>query len=78
MLDGLGKIAPFAQLSQKRITKATRAALRLQYSTAEIEVSCTALFLNSAWHGQCKINDEEFHYVISSGAVAQLDRARVS
>jgi hypothetical protein len=66
-LNGLGKIAPFAKLSQKRVTKATRAALRLHYSNSEIEVSCTALFLNNAWHGLCSINQKPFEYVISNG-----------
>jgi len=63
-LPGLGKIAAFESLSQKRITKVAREALRKTYGEPNVEVSCIAEFGASAWAGRCVIGGQPFKYRI--------------
>ena len=65
-LAGLGKIRQFERLSEKRITKCVREALRRQHRINGVKVSCSAHFLNSRWHGVCWIGGQEFNYIISA------------
>ena len=65
-LDGLGKITAFQNLSQKRVTKATREALRRRFGRDSVVVSCSASFTGTEWTGECTINDEGFTYRIST------------
>ena len=43
-LPGLGKMQDFSELSDKRVTKSVRAALRDQYERDAVQVSCSASF----------------------------------
>ena len=63
-LASLGKIKFFSELSEKRITKAVRESLRLKYGYLNVEVSCSACFVNGIWRGKCKVNGEELNYKI--------------
>jgi hypothetical protein len=64
-LPGLGSIQAFAALSQKRVTKSAREALRQKYGQLAVEVSCTAEFDGTGWMGTCKINGDPHRYRIS-------------
>jgi hypothetical protein len=64
-LPGLGRNRPFKELSEKRVTKATREALRKKYATSDVEVSCSAAFSNGKWKGKCKIQGNDYGYEIS-------------
>lgn len=63
-LPGLGKNKLMSKLGEKRITKAVRENLRLKYGYLNVEVSCSAYFVNGIWQGKCKINNEVFNYKI--------------
>jgi len=63
-LSGLGKIKPFAELSDKRITKAVRKNLCSEYGDINIKVSCKAFFLKGTWHGECEITGKKYKYEI--------------
>lgn len=65
-LDGLGKVQAFSALSEKRITKCTREALRKQFGFDAIEVSCSAIFDGASWLGQCRISGQPLKYRIST------------
>jgi hypothetical protein len=68
-LPGLGKIQTFSGLSEKRITKCAREALREKYCPhISVRVSCAADFDREAstWTGLCWLNGEEFIYRIST------------
>jgi hypothetical protein len=54
-LAGLGRNQNFPTLSEKRVTKAVRGALRDQYGDDGVEVSCSAAFENGEWIGACEI-----------------------
>lgn len=54
-IPGLGRNQNFPNLSQKRITKVVRGALRAQYGDARVEVSCEAVFANGEWAGTCQL-----------------------
>lgn len=64
-LLGLGKIRPFARLSQKRITKSVRIALIKKYGEKLDWVSCSASFADSEWHGICRVGGSELTYTIT-------------
>lgn len=63
-LLGLAKNKRLRDLSEKRITKAVRAALRLRYGVQCVTVSCTAIFSNEMWRGRCSISQVEYEYKI--------------
>lgn len=63
-LDGLGRNRPFGALSEKRVTKVTREALRARYGVPQVEVSCDAIFNGSVWEGKCAIGGHPFKYHI--------------
>jgi hypothetical protein len=65
-IPGLGSQREFRQLSQKRITKAVRAALREQYGT-DVEVSCSATCNGGIWAGTCRVNGTSYSYRLMSG-----------
>ena len=65
-LPGLGKVRPFATLSEKRITKATRDALRDRYGVNGVEVSCSAKMRDKQWWGECEIDGISYSYRIST------------
>lgn len=61
-IPNLGRNQNFPNLSEKRITKAVRTALRDQYGDTQVEVSCTAVFTNGEWAGACEIQGEPQRY----------------
>jgi|GEM_PF-1978954 len=63
-IPGLGKIRSFRRLSEKRITKTVREALRMQYGDANIEVCCAACFEDDHWEGSCKILGTQHPYSV--------------
>lgn len=63
-LPGLGKNKSISKLSEKRITTAVRENLRLKYGYSNVNVTCSANFLNGIWKGKCKIYNEWFNYEI--------------
>jgi hypothetical protein len=65
-IAGLGKITAFAQLSEKRITKAVREDLRKKYGEPRVEVSCTALFRDGCWRGHCEIDGHQYECSIAT------------
>jgi hypothetical protein len=65
-LSSLGKIREFEMLSEKRITKCIREALRLKYGNLVVRVSCSAEFRDSRWYGVCWIEGEKLNYTIST------------
>lgn len=66
VLPGLGKIQDFEALSEKRITKCVRGALRNEYCERLKFVSCSAWYVNSEWHGVFKLDGTVFSYAIST------------
>ncbi len=64
-LQGLARNKALLALSQKRITKATREALREKYRDCDIQVSCTAEKSPNGWRGTCIIRGVQFEYRIS-------------
>ena len=64
-IAGLGKLALFGDLSEKRITRATRQALRAQYGFGRITVSCDAQLHGGEWWGRSVINGSPLKYHIS-------------
>jgi hypothetical protein len=65
-IPGLGKIRVFAQLSEKRITRAVREELRRKYGEPKVEVSCTALFHKGHWRGRCEIDGRRYEYRVAA------------
>ena len=63
-IQGLGRNHPFPSLSEKRVTKATREALRWKYGFGQVRVSCAAEFESGVWRGCCWIGGQEHGYVI--------------
>ncbi len=63
-LDGLGRNQNFPNLSEKRVTKAVREALRAHYGDGRIEVACDAMFERGEWVGACQIDSVEHAYRI--------------
>jgi len=63
-LPGLGKIRPFPELSEKRITKAVRKNLRSKYGDINVKVSCKAFFFEGMWLGECEIVGKKYKYEI--------------
>jgi hypothetical protein len=57
-VPGLGKNRSLADLSQKRVTKATREALRSEYGHENVTCSCRATFASGKWIGQCYIHGQ--------------------
>jgi hypothetical protein len=51
-LPGLGKTKPVSKLSEKRITRAVRDALRKQLPNVAVRVSCSASYSGNTWAGQ--------------------------
>lgn len=66
-ISGLGSHRPFRELSQKRITKAVREALREQYGSDKVEVSCSATCNGGIWAGKCRVNGTSYSYQVMSG-----------
>ena len=65
-LPGLGKIRPLLMLSEKRITKAVRQALRQQFGDYDVDVSCSADLRGQEWRGRCEIGGISYGYRIST------------
>ena len=61
-IPGLGRNQNFPNLSEKRITKAVRAALRDRYGHDHVAVSCSAAFESGEWVGACEIRGEPQRY----------------
>jgi len=61
-IPGLARNRPFDELSQKRVTRAAREALRAKYGHHNVEVSCSAFLRNGIWIGQCSINGTKVPY----------------
>ena len=61
-LDGLGRNQNFPNLSEKRVTKAVREALRNQYGDDRVAVSCDATFERGEWVGACEIDSAAHAY----------------
>ena len=68
-LPGLGRIRKLESLSEKRITKAVRAKLRLEYGDENVCVACKAILCEKGWRGRCTIDAEEFGYIVSSKTI---------
>ena len=69
-IPGLARHRAFDKLSQKRITKAVRDTLRAKYGTDNVEVSCTAVWKQGMWTGDCWINGEKCLYRVMRGLYA--------
>jgi len=63
-LDSLGRNQNFPNLSEKRVTKAVREALRGHYGDDRVAVSCDALFERGEWVGACEIDSAAHGYRI--------------
>jgi hypothetical protein len=63
-IPGLGKNQSFSMLSQKRVTRAAREALRKQYDGERVEVSCAAYFTRGEWVGECRVDQHSHSYRI--------------
>jgi hypothetical protein len=63
-LPGLGRIQKFTRLSEKRVTKCVRKALRARYGQDGVKVSCSAELDGTSWVGQCRIGGFRFEYRI--------------
>lgn len=63
-LPGLGKNKRISELGEKRVTKAIREKLRLEYGLFNVTVSCRADFYDKTWHGKCTIYDIGYEYLI--------------
>jgi hypothetical protein len=61
-IPGLGKNQSFSALSEKRMTKAAREALREQYGPERVEVSFLAYFMRGEWVGECKVDQRSHSY----------------
>ena len=61
-ISGLGKNQSFSTLSEKRVTKAAREALRAQFGQERVEVSCAAYFMRGEWVGTCKVDHHSQSY----------------
>jgi hypothetical protein len=66
VLPGLGKNRNFKDLSEKRVTKCAREALRRQYGECLDFVSCDSTFVSLHWHGKFGVNGQQFTYIIST------------
>lgn len=64
-LPGLGVLQRFDGLSEKRITKCVRNALREKFGHPAVTVSCSAEFDGARWIGACSVDGEPFHYKIT-------------
>lgn len=59
---------PLPELSQKRITKAVREALRKQFGLENVRVSCSAVLSQERiWTGKCRIEGTEYSYRLMGG-----------
>ena len=63
-IPGLGRNQNFPNLSEKRITRAVRDALREQYGDGRVEVSCSAAFEKGEWVGACEIAGQPQSYSV--------------
>jgi hypothetical protein len=63
-MPGLGRNKPLSELSQKRITKAVRQALRAKYGLEAIACSCRAEIESGTWAGRCWIEGQEHVFKI--------------
>ena len=61
-IPGLGTNVPFKLLSEKRVTKAVRDALRTLYGADRVAVSCDAHVSGEQWSGRCWIDDQQYEY----------------
>ena len=62
-LPGLGRNTEFSSLSEKRVTRAVRHALREQYGHDHVvEVSGTAYFMRGEWVGECRVDHQSHSY----------------
>ena len=67
-VPGLGLHRSLRELSEKRITKAVRDALRNQYGVDNVEVSCSAtLSQERIWTGKCRVDGTEYSYRLMAG-----------
>ncbi len=66
LLPGLGRITPFDELSEKRVSKCVREeALRPHYGDRNVHVTCTPKYDGTCWRGECKINGKQEAFWIS-------------
>jgi hypothetical protein len=63
-IPGLGRNQAFPRLSEKRVTKAVREALRGKYGDHRVTVSCSAMFKKGEWVGACEIDSAAQAYKI--------------
>lgn len=68
-LPGLGKIRELKCLSEKRITGAVRANLRLKYGDENVHVTCKPEPISNGWRGGCTINGKHFGYTVSAKTI---------
>ena len=66
-IPGLGSQREFRELSQKRITKAVSTALRNEYGTDNVEVSCSAMCYGGIWSGKCRVKGTAYSYRLMAG-----------
>jgi hypothetical protein len=64
-LSGLGKYQAFKTLSEKRITKCVREALRRRFGFAVVTVSCAAKFDGREWKGEYTLAGKPLGYRIT-------------
>ncbi len=64
-LPGLGRNRALLNLSNKRISKTVREALREHYGHRNVTVGCEPERSSNGWHGSCTIHGEQFNYAIA-------------
>jgi len=65
-LSGLGRNRGLQNLSQTRVSKAVREALRQQYGETNVSVGCEPELVSGGWHGLCTVHGEGFGYKITA------------
>ena len=65
-LPGLGRYQAFDTLSEKRITKCVREALRKRFGFSAVTVSCSAEFDGREWRRACTSAGNPLGYRISA------------
>ena len=63
-LYGLGAYKPLEGLYPGRVSTAVRDKLRAEFGDGRVQVPCHADFVESKWHGRCKIDGVTIEYQV--------------
>lgn len=67
-IQGLGRRVLFSHISEKRVTRSVRDALRIKFGEGAVVVSCSAIYRDQVWVGSCSIHNVEHQYTLKSDA----------